>query len=71
VPISIPTAGPLRVHPANPRYFADRHGRALYLVGSHTWDTLQGLGQTDPPPAFDFSVHLEFLAAHGHNFIRL
>jgi len=43
--MSIPTAGPLRLHPANPRYFADRHGRAVYLTGSHTWDTLQDLGR--------------------------
>ncbi len=66
-----PTAGPLQVHATNPRYFADRHGRAVYLIGSHTWDTLQDLGQTDPPVPFDFDAHLDFLVARGHNFIRL
>lgn len=66
-----PTAGPLRVHPVNPRYFADCHGRAVYLTGSHTWDTLQDLGQTDPPAPFDFDAYLDFLVARGHNFIRL
>ncbi len=30
------TQGPLRVHPDNPRYFADASGRALLLAGSHT-----------------------------------
>lgn len=32
---------PLRVHPDNPRYFADGHGRAVVLAGSHTWNSLQ------------------------------
>lgn len=65
------TAGPLQIHPANPRYFADRCGRAVYLTGSHTWDSLQDLGQSDPPPVFDFDAYLDFLVARGHNFIRL
>lgn len=63
--------GPLRLHPANPRYFTDGSGRAVYLTGSHTWDSLQDLGETDPPAAFDFDAYLDFLARHGHNFIRL
>jgi hypothetical protein len=33
--------GPLRVHPANPRYFTDDTGRAIYLTGSHTWANFQ------------------------------
>jgi hypothetical protein len=39
-------AGPLRVHPQNPRYFTDSAKnpdgslRAVYLTGSHTWDSL-------------------------------
>jgi hypothetical protein len=65
------TAGPLRVHPANPRYFADSTGRAVLLAGSHTWDTLVDMGPADPPPAFDFTEYLDFLAKHNHNFIRL
>ena len=27
---------PLRVHPENPRYFADSFGKAILLTGSHT-----------------------------------
>lgn len=27
-------AGPLRMHPSNPRYFTDGSGRAVYLTGS-------------------------------------
>ncbi len=63
--------GPLRVHPANPRYFANAAGKAVYLTGSHTWPNLQDMGVTNPPPIFDFDTHLDFLAQHGHNFIRL
>ena len=63
--------GPLRVHPQNPRYFTDDAGRAVFLTGSHTWNSLQDMGETDPPAPFDFGAYLEFLARHNHNFIRL
>ncbi len=66
-----PAAGPLRVHPKNPRYFADPSGRAVYLTGSHTWPSLVDIGPGDPPPAFDFAAYLDFLERLGHNFIRL
>jgi hypothetical protein len=66
-----PAAGPLRVHPTNLRYFTDGSGRAVYLTGSHTWGSLQDGGVVDPPPAFDFTAYLDFLAKHQHNFIRL
>jgi len=63
--------GPLRVHPSNPRYFADGGGKAVLLVGAHTWNNLVDIGPTDPPAKFDFDAHLDFLEKHGHNFIRL
>jgi hypothetical protein len=69
--------GPLRVHPTNPRYFTngaqgpDGALKAVYLTGSHTWNTLQDLGMTDPPQEFDFNGYLDFLEKHHHNFIRL
>lgn len=66
-----PTAGPLRVHPENPRYFTDGSGRAIYLTGSHTWNALVDKGPTDPPPKFDFEAYLDFLDLHGHNFTKL
>ncbi|HEY7424228.1 MAG TPA: putative collagen-binding domain-containing protein [Gemmataceae bacterium] len=68
---AVSAKGPLRVHPKNPRYFRDGSGRAIYLTGAHTWANLQDLGFTDPPPAFDFDAHLDFLEKHHHNFIRL
>ena len=63
--------GPLRVHPANPRYFADADGQPVLLVGSHTWNSLVDMDRADPPAAFDFAAYLDFLTRHGHNFIRL
>ncbi len=66
-----PATGPLRVHPANPRYFADGSGRAVYLTGSHVWQNLKDIGPTDPPPAFDFNGYLDMMESTGQNFIRL
>ena len=72
-----PAAGPLRVHPDNPRYFTDgtkaQDGtlRAFYLTGAHTWNNLVDMGRADPPEAFDFEGYLKFLERHHHNFIRL
>ena len=66
-----PAAGPLKVHPQNPRYFCDPSGRAVLLVGSHTWPSLVDMGPADPPAPFDFAAYLDFLDKFGHNFIRL
>jgi Putative collagen-binding domain of a collagenase len=68
---SAQASGPLRVCEANPRYFTDGSGEAIYLTGSHTWSNLQDIGLTDPPPAFDYTAYLDFLQEHHHNFIRL
>jgi hypothetical protein len=74
---ALPAAGPLRAQPVNPRYFTDgtinRDGslRAIYLTGSHTWNSLQDIGFTDPPSPFDFNAYLNFLEKHHHNFTRL
>ncbi len=72
-----PAAGPLRVHPTNPRYFtdgtknADGSLKAVYLTGAHTWNNLVDMGKSDPPAPFDFTAYLDFLDAYSHNFIRL
>ena len=65
-----PAKGPLRVHPDNPRYFTDGTGRAVYLTGSHTWNTLHDSGRAGEGP-FDYSGYLDFLRRHDHNFFRM
>src|SRR5262245_18954414 len=56
-------AGPLQVHPTNPRYFDDGSGKAIYLTGSHTWQGLEA--------SIDFTGYLNLLQSKNHNFIRL
>jgi hypothetical protein len=71
-PKAIPAKGPLRVHPANPRYFTDGV-KAILLVGSHTWGNLQDYryATLPSPPPMDFAAYLTFLQRHNHNFFRL
>jgi hypothetical protein len=74
-------AGPLTVSTANPRYFTAAAGdtagqQAVYLTGSHIWNNLHdgmgpGQGCAETPERFDYDAYLDFLATHGHNFIRL
>lgn len=64
------TNGPLRVHPENPRYFADASGQAILLTGSHTWNNLVDIGPEDPPRSIDFDDYLRWLQKYGHNFTR-
>jgi hypothetical protein len=63
--------GPLRINTANPRYFSDSSGKAVYLTGAHTWSNFQDSGTTNPPPKFDFDTYLNFLEKNNHNFFRL
>ncbi|MEM3647272.1 MAG: hypothetical protein QW334_03905, partial [Thermofilum sp.] len=60
--------GPLRVHPANPRYFCDSTGKAVYLTGSHTWSNLQEYDSDSP---FNYEAYLDFMRKHNHNFMRM
>src|SRR6266536_281840 len=71
-------SGPLVVSTANPRYFtvASDQRKAVYLTGSHIWNNLHdGMGPgaacADTAEHFDYGAYLDFLAEHGHNFIRL
>jgi hypothetical protein len=69
-----PTAGgmgPLRVLASNPRYFTDGTGRAIYLTGSHHWESLVDRDIVDPPSGFDYTGYLNFLDARNHNFFRM
>lgn len=63
-------AGPLRVHPTNPRYFTDDGGRPIFLTGAHTWANLQDSGVA-PVPKFDWKGYLALMQSHNHNFMRL
>ncbi|HSW98430.1 MAG TPA: Ig-like domain-containing protein [Candidatus Saccharimonadales bacterium] len=66
------TAGltPLHLSAQNSRYFEDANGRLVYLTGSHTWANGSDNGDGYPPPAFDYNAYLDYLQAHGHNFMR-
>ena len=79
-PVGDPGAarGPLIVSTANPRYFtvASDERKAVYLTGSHIWNNLHdGMGPgaacAKPSERLDYGGYLDFLAEHGHNFIRL
>lgn len=64
--------GPLRVNPANPRYFTDGSGKVIYLAGSHTWANLPDRGRLNPPGvAFDYAAYMKWVVDHNFNFMRL
>lgn len=65
----MPAPGPLRRHADNPCRFADPTGRAVFLTGSHHWDSLQE--NAERPGGFDFALYLDRLTRWGHSFIRL
>jgi hypothetical protein len=65
------TAGPLRVHPDNPRYFIDNDGRTVLLTGSHTWNNLVDMVPGEDGTPLDYDAWLDFMQTHGHNFMRL
>lgn len=66
--VSTASAGPLTVHPSNPRYFTDGSGKAIYLTGSHTWDNLM---DSSSKLNFDYEAYLDFLQQRNHNFFRM
>ncbi|HEV7454751.1 MAG TPA: DUF6298 domain-containing protein, partial [Candidatus Saccharimonadales bacterium] len=61
---------PLHVSTQNSRYFEDTNGHITYLTGSHTWANGSDNGDGNPPPSFDYNAYLDYLQAHGHNFMR-
>src|ERR1041384_7740186 len=58
-------ARPLSINPANPRYFFDAQGKAVYLAGTYLAHEQIELG------AKDFTVYLDYLQQQKHNFTRL
>jgi hypothetical protein len=72
-PLRAQTAtGPLRLNPANRRYFTDGSGKAIYLTGSHTWSNLMDRGTLHPPRVpFDYPAYIKWMVAQNFNFMRL
>jgi hypothetical protein len=66
-----PITAPLRALASNPNYFTDGTGKAIYLTGSQTWNTLQDWGMDDSPQPLDFTAFVNMLVAHHHNFTLL
>jgi collagenase-like protein with putative collagen-binding domain len=66
-----PITAPLRSLSINPNYFTDGTGRAIYLTGSHTWNTLQDWGTDGTIQPLDFTAFVNMLLAHHHNFTLL
>ena len=73
IPIRAQAAtGPLHANSANPRYFTDGSGKAIYLTGSHTWSNLMDRGTLHPPQvSFDYPAYMKWMVAHNFNFMRL
>jgi hypothetical protein len=66
-----PITTPLRALSSNPNYFTDGTGKAIYLTGSHTWNTLQDWGTDNSIQPLNFTAFVNTLAAHHHNFTLL
>lgn len=71
VSLHLTAAGPLRASRANPRYFTDGGGKAIYLTGSQTWNTLQDWGTNGSVRPTDFQAFVKMLVTHHHNFTLL
>jgi hypothetical protein len=64
-------AGPLAVHPDNPRYFTDGSGKTIYLSGSHTWYNIHFNINNPAMGEAEFEAYLDWMQEYGHNFTRL
>jgi len=62
---------PLKAFSTNPNYFTNETGRAIYLTGSHSWNTLQDWGSDDTIQPIDFTAFVDMLVSHHHNFTLL
>jgi len=71
VSASRPITSPLKALATNPNYFSDGSGKAIYLTGSHTWNTLQDWGTNGSIQTLDFKAFVNMLVSHRHNFTLL
>jgi len=70
-PTTRPITSPLKALAANPRYFTDGTGKAIYLTGSHSWNTFQDWSTNDSIRPLDFKAFVKMLVSHHHNFTLL
>jgi hypothetical protein len=70
-PASAPIEAPLKALSTNPHYFTDGSGKAIYLTGSQTWNTLQDWGTNGSVQPLDFAAFVKMLVSHHHNFTLL
>ncbi|HTV56834.1 MAG TPA: hypothetical protein VMI06_18210, partial [Terriglobia bacterium] len=68
---STPIEAPLKALATNPHYFTNGTGRAVYLTGSQTWNTLQDWGANGSVQPLDFTAFVNMLVSHHHNFTLL
>jgi hypothetical protein len=75
--VSLPSlaAGVLKVHPGNPRWFADESGRAIYLGGHQSFVDLQDNSFNKEfirsrDRILDWGKYVEFLKAGNFNYLR-
>ena len=59
--------GPLKQSTTNSRYFLNPAGSAVFLSGSHTWDSFQDTDTSSSPAALDFTAYVNFLKQNGQN----
>jgi len=69
------SAGLLRVHLENPRYFANGSGRAIYLAGHQSFVDLQDNSFNKEfirgeQRKLDWNAYLDFLGEHRFNYLR-
>jgi hypothetical protein len=67
--------GVIRVHPENPRWFADDSGRAIYLGGHQIFVDLQDNSYNkefirNGVRILDWNEYVKFLKAHNFNYLR-
>jgi len=63
--------GPLKVSSVNPRYFTNNSGKAIYLTGMHSWNSMVEMTRLIGEDKFDYEKYLDLLEAYNHNFFRL
>jgi len=68
-PAALRFAGPLAVHPRNPRYFVDGSGKAIYLGGHQVFTEIQDNAWTKPW-VLDWPRHLQFMKERNLNYLR-